>query len=130
MTTDLWYLALTAVLTASLWIPYVVSQVMTNGPLQRENYIDPEIRPMPLWGKRAHRVYLNAIEVFAPFAVLVIIAHVAGKVSSIEIFWIQFFFWVRLGHAVVYWAAFPWIRTILFTLGWIAVVAIFWQVMA
>jgi hypothetical protein len=31
MTTDLWYLACTAVLTAALWIPYIVCQVMTNG---------------------------------------------------------------------------------------------------
>ena len=33
MTTDLFYLALTAALTASLWIPYVVAQSMTNGVL-------------------------------------------------------------------------------------------------
>ena len=33
MTTDLKYLAYTALLTAALWIPYVISQVMTNGPL-------------------------------------------------------------------------------------------------
>ena len=29
MTTDLKYLAYTAMLTAALWIPYVVAQVMT-----------------------------------------------------------------------------------------------------
>ncbi len=33
MTTDLWYLACTAMLTAALWIPYIVCQVMTNGAL-------------------------------------------------------------------------------------------------
>ncbi len=38
MTPDLTYLALTAMLTGALWIPYVVSQVMTNGFLTRENY--------------------------------------------------------------------------------------------
>ena len=31
MSTDLKYLAYTAMLTAALWIPYVVCQVMTNG---------------------------------------------------------------------------------------------------
>ena len=34
MSTDLKYLALTALLTAVLWIPYVVAQVMTNGFLK------------------------------------------------------------------------------------------------
>ena len=31
MTSDLTYLALTAILTAALWIPYVIAQVTTNG---------------------------------------------------------------------------------------------------
>ncbi len=66
MSTDLKYLAFTAILTASLWIPYVVSQVMTNGPLQPQNYADPAPRPLPSWGKRADRTYINAVETFAP----------------------------------------------------------------
>ena len=33
MSPELKYLALTALLTASLWIPYIVAQVMTNGLL-------------------------------------------------------------------------------------------------
>ena len=72
MTTDLKYLAFTAMLTAALWIPYIVCQVMTNGLLAPQNYVDPAQRPVPLWGKRADRVYLNAVEVFVPFAALVI----------------------------------------------------------
>ena len=71
MTTDLRYLAWTAILTAALWIPYIVSQVMANGPLEPKNYKDPSPRPVPLWGQRANRAYLNAVEVFAPFAALV-----------------------------------------------------------
>ena len=60
MSTDLKYLAFTAMLTAALWIPYVVSQVMTNGFLQPQNYVDPAPRPLPLCGRRADRAYLNA----------------------------------------------------------------------
>ena len=75
MTTDLRYLAYTAMLTAALWIPYIVCQVRTNGPLKPTNYIDPALpRPVPAWGQRAHRTYLNAVEVFAPFAALVVVA--------------------------------------------------------
>jgi hypothetical protein len=55
MTTDLKYLAFTAILTASLWIPYVIAQVVTNGPLAPPNYVDPTQRPLPPWGKRADR---------------------------------------------------------------------------
>ena len=37
MTTDLQYLAYTALLTASLWIPYIVCQSMTNGLLSPQS---------------------------------------------------------------------------------------------
>ena len=37
-TTEITYLALTAILTAALWIPYVVCQVTSNGFLSPENY--------------------------------------------------------------------------------------------
>ena len=86
MSTDLKYLAFTAMLTAALWIPYIVCQVMTNGFLSAENYVDPTPRPVPLWGKRADRTYINAVEVFAPFAALVIVAHLAGKADAMTAF--------------------------------------------
>jgi hypothetical protein len=38
------------------------------------------------------------------------------------------FFWLRVAHAVVYWLALPFVRTIIFTLGFVCVAAIFWQV--
>lgn len=128
MTTDLTYLAYTAMLTAALWIPYVVCQVMTNGFLQPVNYKDPAQRPVPLWGKRTDRAYLNAVEVFAPFAALVIVAHIAGKSDAMTAFWAMFFFWMRVAHAVVYWFAIPYVRTLVFTLGFVAVAGIFWEV--
>jgi uncharacterized MAPEG superfamily protein len=128
MTTDLKYLAFTAILTAALWIPYIICQVMTNGPLQPQNYVDPSARPVPLWGTRAHRAYLNSVETFAPFAALVIVAHIAGKANAMTAFWAASFFWLRAIHAVVYLLAIPYIRTVVFTLGFICVAGLFWEV--
>ena len=127
MTTDLKYLAFTAILTAALWIPYVIAQVTTNGFLTPPNYVDPTPRPLPLWGKRADRAYLNAVECFAPFAALVIIVHIAGKANAMTAFWAMSFFWLRLAHAVVYLLAIPYVRTLVFTLGFICVVGTFWE---
>src|SRR5580700_11248462 len=107
MTTDLKYLAYTAILTAVLWIPYVVAQVATNGFLTPPNDVDPAPRPLPLWGKRADRAYLNAVECFAPFAALVIVAQIAGKANAMTAFWAMSFFWLRLAHAIGFWAAIP-----------------------
>jgi uncharacterized MAPEG superfamily protein len=129
MSTDLKYLALTALLTASLWIPYVVAQVRTNGPLRPENFVDPTQRPMPPWGKRADRAYLNAVENLAPFAVLVILIQLTGKANATTAFLAASFFWLRVAHAVVFWAAIPYIRTIVFTLGYVAVLGLFYELM-
>ena len=125
MSPELKYLVFTALLTASLWIPYIVAQVMANGPLSAANYVDPTPRPVPDWGKRANRVYLNAVETFAPFAALVIAVQLAGKNSSMTAFWTISFFWLRLAHAIVFLLAVPFIRTIIFVLGWICVVGLF-----
>jgi uncharacterized MAPEG superfamily protein len=127
MSVDLQYLTYTAMLTAALWIPYVVSQVQANGFLRPENYRDPAPRPVPLWGKRADRTYLNAVETFAPFAALVLVAHLSGKANAMTAFWAACFFWLRLTHAVVYLFAVPYIRTLVFTLGFVAIAGIFWQ---
>ncbi len=128
MSTDLQYLAFTAMLTASLWIPYVVAQTVTNGFLRPANYADPAQRPLPLWGKRADRTYVNAVEAFAPFAALVIVAHLAGKANAMTAFWSTAFFWLRLTHAAVYLLAVPYVRTIVFTLGYLAVAGVFWEI--
>ena len=125
MSTDLKYLAFTAFLTASLWISYVAGQVMTNGPLAPTNYLDPTPRPLLLWGKRADRAYINAVENFAPFAALVIAVHLAGKANAMTAFWAMSFFWLRFAHAVVYLLGIPYVRTLIFTLGYVAVVGLF-----
>lgn len=130
MSTDLRYLAYTAFLTAVLWIPYIYCQVVTNGFLQPQNYRDPAPRPVPLWGKRSERAYMNAVETFAPFAALVLIAHVTGKANGVTAFLAGAYFWIRLAHAIVYWLAIPYIRTVLFTLGFLCVMGIFWEVVS
>lgn len=125
MSTELKYLAFTALLTGSLWIPYVIAQLTTNGPLKPENYIDPTSRPLPDWGKRADRAYLNAVETFAPFAALVLLVQATGKADAMTAFWAISYFWLRVAHAVVFLAGWPFIRTVIFVLGWICVVGLF-----
>jgi uncharacterized MAPEG superfamily protein len=129
MSPDLKYLAFTALLTASLWIPYVVAQVRTNGPLQPANYVDPTQRPLPPWGKRADRAYLNAIETFAPFAALVILIHLAAKANATTAILAASFFWLRVAHAVVFWAEISYVRTIVFTLGYVVILGLFYELM-
>ena len=77
---------------------------------------------------RGGAAYLNAVETFAPFAALVIVAHVAGKANAMTAFWATCFFWLRLAHAVVFLLAIPYVRTLIFALGFVSVAGVFWEV--
>ena len=128
MTEDLTYLAWAALLTAALWIPYIVGQVVANGFLESQNYRDPTPRPVPLWAQRANRAHLNSVEAFAPFAALVIVAHLAGAANEATAMWAAVFFWARLAHAIVFCLAVPFVRTVIFTVGFVAVLGIFYEI--
>ena len=135
MTTALFYLALTALLTATLWVPYVVALGQTYGPPGPEIYTDPRTatkteKPLALWGVRAYRAHLNAVEAFAPFAALVLIAHIVNKETATVAFCAMSFFWLRLAHAIVMYLGLAYIRTIVFTRGWIAEIVIFWAILS
>ena len=135
MTTSLFYLALTALLTATLWVPYVIALVQTYGLPGPPQYTDPRTatnteNPLPPWGVRANRAHLNAVEAFAPFAALVLVAHFAGKETATVVCCVMGFFWLRLAHAIVVLLGLPYIRTIVFTLGWIAELVIFWAIIS
>src|SRR6476659_991650 len=78
MKTELVYLLLTAILTGVLWIPVVIGYVKTRGPLTDESYEVAPTTPLPPWVSRANRAHQNAVENFAPFAAVVLIAQAAG----------------------------------------------------
>ena len=128
MTPDLTYLAFAALLTAVLWIPYIVGLVSANGFLSAADYKDPTPRDVPLWVKRANRVHINSVESLAPFAALILIAHVSGGANAMTAMWAMVFFWARLAHAVIYMIGIPYLRTIIFTIGFVAVIGLFWEV--
>src|SRR6476659_954718 len=83
MKTELVYLLLTAILTGVLWIPVVIGYVKTRGPLTDESYEVAPTTPLPPWVSRANRAHQNAVENFAPFAAVVLIAQAAG-ISSLR----------------------------------------------
>lgn len=128
MTPDLTYLAYSALLLGVLWIPYFVGQTMANGFLTPENYRDPTMPDAPLWVQRANRAHINNVQVFAPFAALVLIAHITGQSNAMTALWCMVFFWARLAHAVVYLLGIPYIRTIAFLIGFAALIGVFWEV--
>ena len=129
MTTDLWYLACTAMLTAALWIPYIVCQVMTNGALAPAKTTGIRRRARFPCGASALTAPISTrsnVSLHSPRSCLSLKS--PERANGMTAFWAMSFFWLRLAHAIVYWAAVPYLRTVLFTLGFICVAGIFWEV--
>jgi uncharacterized MAPEG superfamily protein len=122
MTTELLYLLLTAILTGVLWIPVVIGYVSSRGPLTPSAYEVAPTSPLPNWVNRANRAHLNAVENFAPFAAVVLIAHAAGVSSAITVNCAAIYFFARVAQAVIHISGFGrfMARTVTFTLAWVA----------
>ncbi|MEM8691496.1 MAG: MAPEG family protein [Pseudomonadota bacterium] len=136
MSVELTYLTMTALLAASLWIPYIVgvntSESGSAADIDSKDFsrpADPSLqRP---WVHRAYRAHLNLLEQFVPFAVLILLAHHLGVSTWVTIWAAALFFWLRVAHAVgmiTGLAGLP-ARPIIFTLAWVSVVAIGVQIL-
>ena len=127
MTTDLKMLAWTAGLTAILWIPYILTHVLKNGMVEALTYRADAI-PLEGWALRAKKAHYNAIENLAPFAVLVIVASLNKATNDATAAACITYFWARVAHYVLYVLNVPFGRTLTFTIGWLAMLCIFWQI--
>ena len=133
MTTELWYLFLTSILLAVMWIPTIVGQAMTAGPLTAEEYkAGRKIDNFPHWVKRANRAHLNLVEQFGAFAGLVVVANAAGISNGITGACAAIFFWARIAHAATYFSgtALLRVRTVVFTVAFLALLVFAWQIFA
>jgi uncharacterized MAPEG superfamily protein len=122
MTHELLYLLLAAMLTGVLWIPVVIGYVSSRGPLTPAAYKVAPTSPLPDWVHRANRAHVNAVENFAPFAAVVLIAHVTSLHTATTAACAAVYFFARLAHAVIHISGFGRFRarTVLFTIGWLA----------
>ena len=122
MTHELIYLLLTAILTTLLWIPVVIGYVSSRGPLTPAVYKVAPTSPLPDWVQRANRAHMNAVENFAPFAAVVLIAHVTAFHTTTTVACAAVYFFARVVHAVIHISGFGHFkaRTLVFAIGWIA----------
>lgn len=126
MTAELIWLTMTAILAASLWIPYIVG-VNRHAVEGADPFVRPhDLTAYPPWVHRAHRAHLNMIEQALPFAIVVLIAHHANISTPLTVGAATAFFWLRVAHAVGMIsgrARFP-ARPLIFTAGWITILVI------
>src|SRR5436190_9099233 len=114
MTTDLWMLVATGLLSATIPLVYGAGRAQVTGGLpwafgNRDTTL--EVAP---WVHRAVRAHANLTENLAAFAILVLVAQVAGKANSTTALGAEMFFFGRVAHLVTYTAGWIYVRTAMF----------------
>ena len=128
MTAELFYLTLSTALTGLLWIPYVLDRLMVRGLMDAVGYPENP-KPQSPWAQRLQRAHANAVENLVVFATLVLVAHATGLSGPAIAVPAMYYFWARVVHAIAYTFAVPWLRTISFTVAFLAQVCIGWQLL-
>jgi len=129
MTTDLWMLVLSAVLCLVLPLPYLVARSMTPGGVAWGLGNREEDFGLPAWAGRAERAHWNLVENLAPFAILVLVAHVTGRANATTALGATLFFWGRVLHALTYLAGVVYLRTAVFAIAIVGEVLILLQLL-
>jgi len=79
------------------------------------------------WGGRAARAHRNMLENLVLFAILVVVAVVAGKTNATTLLGAQIFLYARIAYALVYVAGVPWLRTGVWGVSVVGLAMIFLQ---
>jgi uncharacterized MAPEG superfamily protein len=127
MTIDLWMLVASAVLC--LAIPYITLVGLARTPGGMAWGLGNRDVPLavPAWVERVRRAHANMAENLAPFAVLVLVAHVTGKANGTTALGAELFFVGRVAHLLVYAVGIPVVRTLVFGVALVGEILILTQ---
>ena len=128
MKTELQSLVWVTILTAVMWIPYVLDRVAVLGLRDTVGYpLEP--KPQSPWARRMKAAHDNAVENLVVFAALVLVANTLGISNGGTALAASLYFWARFVHVIAYTFALPWIRTLAFVAGFVAQAVFAWQIL-
>ena len=124
MTKELLWLTLTIILTGLMWVHYILDRIMVRGLMGTMANPSRKDKPQSEWAQRLYFAHTNAVENLIIFAPLVLILDAQGHSTPNTVIACAVYFWARLVHAVVYTMGVPILRTLAFTVGFLAQVAL------
>ena len=117
VTTELYWLLLTIIMTGLLWIPQIIHSVLKVGPTKALLYPNEATTHYADWAKRSKAAHNNAVEnliIFAPLTILVVILGAENEMTAITAI---VYFFARAVHYFMHTLAVPLMRTLMFLIG-------------
>jgi uncharacterized MAPEG superfamily protein len=124
MSKELYWLTLTVILTALMWVPYILDRIAVRGLMGAMTNPSPTDKPQSPWAQRLMNAHKNAVENLVIFASLVLTLDALSHSTQSTMLACAVYFWARLTHVIVYTLGLPVLRTLAFTVGFVAQVAL------
>ena len=124
LSTELYWLTLTIILTGLIWIPYIINRLIEHRPWPALMNPQPDLRPKAPWAERLMRAHNNAIENLVIFAPLVLTLKILGISSEMTVYACMIYFFARLSHLLLYTFGVPFFRTVAFFIGFLCQMAL------
>ena len=117
LSTELFWLTLTLLMTGLMWLPYILNRLKEQGPGRA--LWDPQgsTATQVEWAERMMRAHQNAVENLIIFAPLVLSLQLAGIGSEITATACMVYFYARLAHYLVFTIGLPVLRILAFAVG-------------
>lgn len=124
MTPELYWLTATVLMTALMWIPYILNRIAARGLMGALGYATSDSAPHAPWAERAMAAHRNAVENLVVFAPAVLVANAAGISNEVTTTAAMLYFFARLVHYIVHTFRIPVVRTLSFAVGAFSTLAI------
>ena len=124
MSKELLWLTLTVILTGLMWVPYILDRAMVRGLMGAMANPSRNDKPQSPWAQRLYFAHTNAVENLVIFATLVLILNAMQHSTQSTVIACAVYFWARLAHAIIYAMGVPVLRTLAFTVGFLAQVVL------
>lgn len=120
MSKEIFWLMLTIILTGLMWIPYILDRSAVRGLAVAMGNPSPSDKPQSAWAQRMIAGHDNAVENLVLFAPLVLVANALQISTATTAAACAVYFWARLAHFIVYSLGIPVLRTLVWTVSWLA----------
>ena len=118
------YTGLSAVWIAIAWVPYLLDRIMVRGLVGAMANPSPDLTPQSDWAVRAKAAHVVAIQAFAAFAPLAILAMIRIPEDGYPNILAMTFFIGIFAHYVIYAIGIPVLRTLSFSLAALSTLAL------
>lgn len=117
LSTELYWLTLTVLMTGLMWIPYIINRLLEQGIFPALWDPQGETATRVAWAERMSRAHSNAVENLIIFAPLVLTVQFTQMNNELTALACMLYFYARLAHYIVFTLSVPVMRIVTFAGG-------------